>query len=439
MSYKIESIKLENFAKYTNVEASFDRNVTYLVGNNGSGKSTLGLNGIWFMFQGIAEKASGGNSPLIGERFRFIGPSSPTAKGEMVLFDESRGIEIKVIRKLSKSGSELKFEAPEGATLDQNWLNDLFNVFLICPKKFTELSGREQARILGIDTSEIDVRLKMVKEDFTFLNRELKQFDGLTEPEKAESVNVSALNMKKNEILSFNRIQDERDKAIEKATNDLRNKNNEIEEVEKEISRLEQKKERLESEFKYLDGQKDKLDKPEAKKPTEEIDRLINEAGATNLKANQYTDFLLKQAAKQKKETEIKTNKTKQTEIEDERIRFIQSKKLPFKNLTVDEDGNILFDGKPLKDPYFSTGELIKIIPMLLASQNPDLKYIFIQDFNLLDEDQQNNVEKYLTEKGFQLVIEYIGKEPVQDKNCILLKDNQIVSDTEDERESINL
>jgi len=439
MSYKIESIKLENFAKYTNVEVSFDRNVTYLVGNNGSGKSTLGLNGIWFMFQGIAEKASGGNSPLIGERFRFIGPSSTTAKGEMVLVDVNRGIEIKVIRKLGKSGSELKFEAPEGTTLDQNWLNDLFNIFLLCPKKFTELSGREQARILGIDTSEIDIRLKKEKEDFTFLNRELRQFEGLTEPEKAERVDVSALNTQKNEILSFNRIQDEREKAIERAENDLRNKNSEIEEVENEISRLEKKKERLESEFTYLDVQKHKLDKPQEKKQTDEIDRLINEAGATNLKADQYAEYLRKKVAKEAKEAEIKSNKTKQTEIEDERISFIQSKKLPFKNLAIDEDGNLLFDGKPLKDPYFSTGELIKIIPMLLASQNPELKYIFIQDFNLLDEDQQNNVDKYLTEKGFQLVIEYIGKEPVKDKNCILLKDNQVVSDTEDERESINL
>jgi len=439
MSYKIESIKLENFAKYANVEVSFDRNITYLVGNNGSGKSTLGLNGIWFMFQGIAEKASGGNMPLIGERFRFIGPSSPTAKGEMILVDEEKGIEIKVIRKLSKSGSELKFEAPEGEELSQQWLTDLFNVFLLCPKKFTELSGREQARILGIDTSEIDLRLKQTKEEFTFLNRELRQYDGLSEPEKAERIDVSTLNILKNEILKFNQIQDEKSKAIELAESALNRKNREIEEIEKEISRLEQKKESLKIEFTNLVEGKEKLDKPEAKKTTDDIDQQINSAGATNLKADQYAEYLRKKEAKEKKETEIKSNKAKQTEIEDERIRFIQSKKLPFKNLTIDEDGNLLFDSKPFKEPYFSTGELIKIIPILLASQNQELKYVFIQDFNLLDEDRQNEVEKYLTDKGFQLVIEYIGKEPVQDKNCILLKDNQVVSEMEDERESINV
>src|SRR6186713_642099 len=99
---KIKNISLSNFAKYDKVEVSFDDKVTYLVGKNGSGKSTLGITAIWFLFQGIAEKASGGNNPLIGERFRFIGPKAATAKGEMILHDEKTGVDIKVMRKLTK-------------------------------------------------------------------------------------------------------------------------------------------------------------------------------------------------------------------------------------------------------------------------------------------------------------------------------------------------
>jgi hypothetical protein len=43
-----------------------------------------------------------------------------------VSFDDKTGVDIKVLRKLTKSGSELSFEAPEGMTLDQQWLTDLF-------------------------------------------------------------------------------------------------------------------------------------------------------------------------------------------------------------------------------------------------------------------------------------------------------------------------
>jgi recombinational DNA repair ATPase RecF len=107
IAMKVKSIELNNFANYNKVSVSFDDNVTYLIGKNGSGKSTIGITAIWFMFQGIAEKSSGGNTPLIGERFRFIGPNGKTANGEMVLHDEKTGNDIKVIRKLTKDRHRL--------------------------------------------------------------------------------------------------------------------------------------------------------------------------------------------------------------------------------------------------------------------------------------------------------------------------------------------
>lgn len=436
---KVSSIKLENFAKYANVDVSFDDNVTYLVGGNGSGKSTLGLNAIWFMFQGIAEKASGGNTPLIGERFRFIGPSAPTAKGEMVLFDETKGIEIKVLRKLTKSGSELTFEAPQGIELNQQWLNDLFNIFLLSPKKFTELSGREQAKLLGIDTNEIDTRLKEVKSEFTLLNRDLKQYEGLKEVEKVDPVDVADLNKQKNEIIEFNALQDRKTQEHKEVKDALEKNKETLLNIQKQIEELKTKEKEAQASVNLGEDIVAHLAPVEDKKPTEEIDKQINEASVTNLKATQYTEYLKNKKAKEDKEAEIKANKAKQVEIEKERIEFIQSKKLPFKNLTVGEEAELLLDGKPIKEPYFSTGELIKLIPILLASQNQELKYVYIQDFNMLDEDNQNEIEKYLTSKGFQLVIEYVGKEAKPEKNCILLKDNQVISEDNDERETIKI
>jgi hypothetical protein len=88
-------------------------------------------------------------------------------------------------------------------------------------------------------------------------------------------------------------------------------------------------------------------------------------------------------------------------------------------------------DSKPIKEPYFSTGEILKIVPTLLSTSNPDLKYVFLQDFNLMDEDKQKEIADYLTNKGFQLVVEMVGKSKVAEKNCILLKDNIVVEDYE--------
>jgi hypothetical protein len=38
-------------------------------------------------------------------------------------------------------------------------------------------------------------------------------------------------------------------------------------------------------------------------------------------------------------------------------------------------------------------------------------------------------IEKYLTEKGFQLVVEMVSDKVIPGKNCILLRDCKVVSD----------
>src|SRR5690606_18397042 len=108
-----------------------------------------------------------------------------------------------------------------------------------------------------------------------------------------------------------------------------------------------------------------------------------------NEKAMQYEQYLDKVAARTAKEKELASNKNKQNKIAEERLEYIKNFKFPFSNLSVDEDGGLLLNGKPIKEPYFSTGELLKIIPILISSQNPELKYVFLQDFNLLDDDKR--------------------------------------------------
>ena len=68
---KIKSLKLTNFAKFTDFEIEFDGNITRLVGLNGDGKTTVGLNAIWAGIKGISLKCKDGQ--LFGDRFRFIG------------------------------------------------------------------------------------------------------------------------------------------------------------------------------------------------------------------------------------------------------------------------------------------------------------------------------------------------------------------------------
>lgn len=460
---KIKELNLKNFAAYDNVSVSFDPNITYLIGKNGAGKSTIGINAIHFILQGIAEKSSGGNQPLIGERFRFIGSAGASASGELVLFDDIKGIEVKVTRKLTKTGTQLSFEAPEGMNLDQQWLNDLFNMFMIAPKRFTELSGKEQAIALGIDTSKIDSEISELKQEFTGINRDLKQYDNLEPIEESIKIDLEDLHKQRSEIKA--RLNNEYLSNKEKNATLRKNWDNEKIAIHKEVSEHNEnntlarlsynacfdavsilKKEgyngRELEDFIFSKRKQIREDKnaadlcPPEPNYLEEmpddselqaIDKMILEATQTNEKALLYTQYSEKLKAKQAKEKELQDNKDKQKQKEQERIAKILSYKFPFDNLTVNEDGELLLNNKPIKSPYFSTGQLLKIVPKLIATTNPELKYIFLQDFNLMDDELQKEVEEDLVNNGFQLVIEYVGKEKFGDRNCILLKDCKVV------------
>jgi hypothetical protein len=480
---KIKELSLTNFAEYDQVTVSFDENVTYLIGKNGAGKSTIGIYGIWFMFQSIAEKATDGKNPLIGERFRFIGPNAATAKGEMVLVDEKTGAEIKVMRKLTKAGSELSFEGPEGLELDQSWLTDLFNIFLIAPKRFMQLSPQEQAAAIGIDTKKFDDDIKCLKDEAKVIRAVYNSFGEIAEVEKVEKVDITVLQAQKDAIKQRLNSAYQDNKAANTATRDayealkkqIDDDVTKFNEVQKNLrdkintcgERLDSLKahgytgsevaEWIESLGKpqpnqvaadlYPKAPTNLADMPDDYQPKEgellylkempddselkAIDQQIVAAGETNNKALLYDQYLQKKEQKDQKKTELDANKDKQDAKAQERIDYVKTFKFPFSNLTVGEEGQLLLSGKPIKEPYFSTGELLKIIPILISSRNPELKYVFLQDFNLLDEDKWPEIEKYLTEKGFQLVVEMVGKSKLADKNCILLKDNVIVENYE--------
>lgn len=464
---KVKSIELNNFANYNKVSVSFDDNVTYLIGKNGSGKSTIGITAIWFMFQGIAEKSSDGKNPLIGERFRFIGPKGKTANGEMVLHDEKTGLDIKVIRKLTKTGTDLSFEAPEGYDLGQQWLTDLFNIFLIAPKKFCELSSKDQAKAIGINTKPFDDKLTLQKKEYTEINAVYRSFGELSEVEKVDRVDVTALQAQKKEIAdklnakylenkkaneaakkeweavcdkidkevnAFNLQQDQLRDKIEIATklmNDLFDLGYSGNDIQQWIDTLGIPQEEVSSESLYP-AKPILIEELPDRAELDAIDAQILAAGETNNKALLYEQYLQKKEQKEAKEAELKANKDKQVATETERLEYIKGFKFPFSNLTIGEDGELLLNGKPIKAEYFSTGELLKIIPVLISTTQPELKYVFLQDFNLMDDDKQKEIEKFLTGKGFQLVVEVVGKSKIADKNCILLRDNVVVENYEE-------
>lgn len=481
MSTYVKSIHGFNFAGYSSVMVNLNENTNYLIGPNGAGKTILGLDILWFVMQGIAEVGRDGKIPLIGDRFRFIGKAGATALGEIVLHDDVRNQDIRVIRKLTKDTTELSFSGPVGMELDQKWLNELFNLFLIAPKKFIELSSREQSLALGIDTKVWDAEIARLKEKYTEINKEYLKLNKLPEVEKADRPPLDLLQAEKRTVketlsnlqqqnkqhndglrnawdgqkraidqavISFNSAQTELNLKYNRCYDAVQILRGEGKEMGFFLTKADQEEtvadcwnDLLQN---FLDEIKAKMEPPmTAEYPPEPeyieeipddkdlvaIDQKIVDAAGQNERALLYEQYLEHMKRKGELELQLQQNKNDQATQYGKMVEYIKAFKFPFSELSVDEEGGLLLRGKPLKPAYFSSGELISIIPTLFASRNPEFKYVFIQEANLMDQDHLAEIERSLVADGFQIVFEIVGMNKIPEKNCILLRNRNVVHD----------
>jgi hypothetical protein len=479
---KIQKLSIYNFANYGKVTVDFSDTLTYLIGVNGSGKSTIGITAIWFVMCGIAEK-QGASNPLIGERFRFIGNQSAKAQGQIVFKDEKTGNVITVTRTLGKDGSKVEFKGElPGVELNQEWLTSLFNEFLIAPKRFAELTPINQARAIGIDTGKFDADMVALKQKATGINAVIKSMGEISPVPKAEHKDIEPLKIarieKSNELIRGKKlISDtlteqyrENQKANKEAREAWEKTKKEIDEGAYQVYRHNGSVEtaynvcssaaktltdngyqgsevndfllsiqaQLKPSYKaiehyplepvyinpeYPDQTPLQTYEEEARNILAELDREIEATNANNQNAFLYTEYLKKVDAKQSQVDLLAANKEAQKTKEAEKIAFVKGFDLPFDGMGIDDSGGLTYKGRYITAQYFSSGELIQIIVTLMSRKNPELKYVFLQDFNLLDEDRQRKITDSLEAAGFQLVIELVGKETIADRTCILLKD----------------
>ena len=412
---KIKTLKIKNFAKFTDFEIEFNGNVTKLIGLNGSGKSTVGITGIWACLKGIAEKSR--NGQLIGERFRFIGNAKASADIELTLIDQKKNAEINIKNHITKQGNLITFQAPDNYPISNEWLNGLLNTAFISPKNFAQLNGKEQALRLGINTSNYDSEMKELKSDYTHKNKMYRAFGELTKVEKTEPVNILDLYKKKDDIITFNRVQEEVRGNKSKMQEEINN-------IESQIKKFQEDLEKSKEHFKSLP-------EPQEKKSFNYILEKINTAQSTNDKANEYQNHLRKKGEKNKLLSELKLNKESQSKLEQKKIDYIKSFNFNFKGLFVDDDGKLLLDGRPIKEPYFSRGELAIIVAKLHTSLTPELKYIFLDDFESFDTENQEKIINYLLGLDFQIVTAEVGNEGNSD-NTVLLKECSLVESYEE-------
>lgn len=395
---KIKSIYMKNFANFHEFTCNLSQGINYCIGSNGSGKSTTGITAIWSCLKGIAER---GTDVMKGRRSMWVGRYGADAEIEIVLTDPE-GIEYTVNRKISEN--KLEITSSDGRRLSQEWINGFWNEMMLSPVAFSRISPRDQAKYLGIDTSEFDKKISELKEEAKIHRAMIKAFGEIEIPEKVEAVDIAELSAKKDAIVKFNQEQSE----IRRQFNEMGSKKVGI---EMEIARLKAELERKELDLKDLIDKMNAHPIPKSPLFTDEIDQKISEASEVNAKAIAYQQAVEKQMQKEKKEQELSDNKSMQDAEVAKKVAYMQELDLPFSNLSIDDNGGLMMYGRPIQTPHFSTGELIKICTMLLMSQNKDengLRYVYLENFDLLDDTKSKELLDWMMEENIQVLCERV-------------------------------
>jgi hypothetical protein len=161
----------------------------------------------------------------------------------------------------------------------------------------------------------------------------------------------------------------------------------------------------------------------------EPIDKEIVGAVGINEQAFRYAAYLEDVEEGRKLETSLESNVARQTKVQEKRKEYLQTKTFGIKSLMIDEEGRLTYQDKLIRSPYFSKGELEMLVARIGANLNPEWKVRFIDDFELLDDDNQQRLIKNLTKKGFQIITGTVGKELVK-KNSVLLKVCKVVENS---------
>ena len=434
---KIKNLMLKNFAKVSEISVNFDEKITYLIGTNGAGKTTIGLNGIWFVMKGLAQKGGG----VIAERFRFIGPHGKSATGALTIHDESENIEIKISRKLLKNSTELKIEASDGRQLDQKWLDSIFNSFLIDPMGFSRLSGKAQALAFGADTGTFDVKKKALEVERRDIGRDVTRLQGVVDsagnPEKVEMVDIG-------ELMASLKVEDKKtydktlkNNALGRLKEDLAGKKvksaqlkTELEEtIKKYNDNIEMYKEGIENLENMVSEKEKEVDEmPDG--ATQETRDQIENAQEINLKATEYNLFRANETALEDTQLNYEGKTVAIKDIESDRTKYLKSLDLPWPNITITDEGEFRLNDKPFCEPYFSTGEILKFGARIGSKLKDGLKYVYFPCSNNLDDENRDATFKVLVDDGFQVVAEYVGTERKKDAVSILLREMKVVEDS---------
>ena len=430
---KIQTIKISNFKAIGEFEADFKGCTAIITAGNNMGKTSF-LRGI-------------------PDRVRFIRPDvmvkkgATVGKGEMTLNTGE-----KFVWEFDEKGKD-KLTYISTDNIKQNVTKDLGSRFFPTTfdiDKFLQSTPKEQAKqlqkIVGIDFTDIDARYLKAYNERTARNAESERYHvkltAMLKVDKVEPVDITALSEQRlKEKGRLNQLYLQNKKANEDA---LKIWDNECEVIRVEVQKFNEEQALLTQHYNkatdceyalkqcgyigmevngFIESLKGKMQKqktaadlfpPKPAQPDpmpagkevellESIEKQIETANETNVKAGEYKKYIDHKNATEAAADEALEADENVKAIELERNEMIAGAKFP-KGISITADG-ITIDGLPLNRDQISTSKLY-CTALRIASMNlGEVKTLYF-DASFLDRNSLSEIEAWANENDLQLLIE---------------------------------
>jgi len=397
-SMKIIELKSENVKRLKAVTIKPDGNTVILAGNNEQGKTSV-LDSI--------EMALRGKKSI---------PARPIRDGQSkakIVIDLD---ELIVTRTFTQKGSSLKVENKEGLayTSPQQVLDKLLSSVSFDPLEFSHMDSKGQMKTIqdltGLDFTEVNERRKLLYENRTMTNRDLKKVEGAvqsysgpdssTKEMPSTSVIVAELEAatkSSNELVALNKKFDNAKNQDVQLRSDLAHLKETVKRAEKEIADNNTEGKELVAKINAWPSGPN-LDDIRAKLATIEDDQ------ADWREYQHHQELLVEEKAMAKKANGFTNDIEK---IDSDKKKALKEANLPVDGLELREDGVYLNE---LPFDQASGAVKIKTSVALGIMMNPKLKVLIIRDGSLLDANSMEAIRAMAIEHDAQIWIERVGK-----------------------------
>lgn len=383
---KIVHLRAENIKRLVAVEVTPEGHVVRVTGRNGQGKSSL-LDAIWF--------ALGGREAL---------PSKPIRAGAdkaSVVLDLG---DYRVERRFTETDSYLYVTSTkDGAKYPspQKLLDGLIGAYTFDPLAFCRQDAKTQGatlrRLVGLDTTALDVERRKLYDERTEANRAAKQLKAQIDAAPwhaeigTELVDVSALSAELTQAHEHNR------RVVEAART--------ADQLADLVDRLREQLRDAEARLKAAN--KAVLDAGE-ETDTESMARELAEVAETNRKVEQNRQRERLWAQHEAAEARAGELDRRIDAIDEQKADLLAAAAFPLDELSIGDDGEITYQGIPLAQA--SSAEQLRVSLAIAMALNPKLRVIRITDGSLLDSSSFAMIEALAKDQDYQVWVEVVDE-----------------------------